>query len=300
MTSRPVAWPGPGVRRFDRILGLNARNEQIARRNPPSAIRLVNDKHATKTALSAAGAPTAPTLLLVRSRRDLRHLDWDALPDRWALKPNQGLGGNGILLSAGRCGDAGSPAWRTGSGRRLPLLAVKDHLRLILDGEFSGRSRDAALLEPLIRAHPEVDRLAYRGLPDIRVLCLGAEPRLAMMRLPTAASGGRANLHQQAIGAAVDLESGLVTRAWMGKRRVRQHPDTGQELEGAAVPHWRGVLDAARRCADATGLVYLGADVVIDADRGPLILEVNARPGLQIQNVTATGLLDAVESEETR
>lgn len=57
------------------------------------------------------------------------------------------------------------------------------------------------------------------------------------------------------------------------------------------------MLHLARQCAGATGLHYLGADVVIDAERGPLVLEVNARPGLQIQNVTGQGLLDVVEAE---
>ncbi|HSN51358.1 MAG TPA: sugar-transfer associated ATP-grasp domain-containing protein, partial [Woeseiaceae bacterium] len=38
------------------------------------------------------------------------------------------------------------------------------------------------------------------------------------------------------------------------------------------------------------GLGYLGVDMVIDADRGPLMLEMNARPGLNIQIANRTGL----------
>jgi alpha-L-glutamate ligase-like protein len=278
-------------RSYDSTLGLNGRNDLIVRENPPAAIRLVNDKHATKVALSDIGAPVAPTLALLTSRRDLAALDWDALPPAWALKPNQSLGGTGILLADGRHPDGG---WRTGSGRRLTLLEVKDHVRLVLDGEYSPRGRDCALLEPLIRSHPDLDRLSFRGLPDVRVICVGNEPRLAMLRLPTRASGGRANLHQHAIGAAVDLATGRVTRAWAAGRTLSHHPDTDAEIVGAAVPHWAEILEASARCAPATGLHYLGADIVVDAERGPLVLEVNARPGLQIQNVTGRGLIDAV------
>lgn len=290
---------------FDTVLGMNARNEEIARTNPFASIQLVNDKYATKRALAAAGAPTAPTLALVGSRRELAAIDWDAMPASWALKPNQSLGGSGILLASGRAERAGrrgrrEPAWLSGSGRLITLLEVKDHVRFILDGEFSGRGRDLALFEPLLQAHPDLDRLSYQGLPDIRVLCLEDVPVLAMMRLPTRSSGGRANLHQGAIGAAVDLDSGEVTQAWISKQPTTHHRDTGTELVGARVPHWEGVLDAARRCAAATGLHYLGADVVVDAEAGPLILEVNARPGLQIQTVTGTGLLAAVLAEENR
>lgn len=292
----------PRVRAFDGVLGMNARNERIARENTFEAIRLVDDKHATKEALRAAGAPTAETLALIRSRRELAAVEWAAGPSSWALKPNQSLGGNGILLATGRAEDdaRGRPAWLSGSGRRIPLREVVDHVRFILDGEFSGRGRDSALLEPLLRSHPDVDRLSYQGLPDVRVLCLGDVPVLAMMRLPTSASGGRANLHQGAVGAAVDLATGAITQARVGRQLVTHHPDTGVPLVGAVVPAWEEVLDAARRCAGATGLRYLGADVVVDAERGPLILEVNARPGLQIQNVTGTGLLGAVLAEEAR
>ncbi len=215
-----AAWRG-----YDDVLGMNGRNHLIVQENAPEAIRLVDDKHATKQALAGVGAPAAPTLALVTGRRELAALDWDALPPAWALKPNQSLGGTGILLAAGRHEDGG---WRTGSGRRLGLLEVKDHVRLILDGEFSPRGRDCALIEPLIVSHPDLARISFRGLPDVRVICIGDEPRLAMLRLPTSASGGRANLHQHAIGAAVDLATGEVERAWSAGETLTQHPDTGE------------------------------------------------------------------------
>ncbi|MGW6708528.1 sugar-transfer associated ATP-grasp domain-containing protein [Streptomyces sp. NPDC054956] len=277
------------LRGWDPVMGMNLRNARIAQENSSAAIRLVNDKYATKEALAAAGAPTSPTLALLRSRREIATLDWDGLPDCWALKPNQGLGGNGILLAFGRR----RRNWASSCGQRVSRERVAEQLRRILDGEFSPRPSDWAMFEPLIRAHPELARLSHQGLPDIRVICDGDRPRLAMLRLPTRFSGGRANLHQRAIGAAVDLATGRITHALVGKESAERHPDTGELLIGATVPHWPEVLDAARRCAAATGLRYLGADIVVDAERGPLILEVNARPGLQIQNVTGHGLMAA-------
>lgn len=278
------------LRRWDRILGLNARNQLIARANPPAAVRLVNDKVATKAALTAHGVPVAETLLVLDSRRALAAVAWDALPDSFALKPAQSLGGAGILLATRRSptGDG----WETGSGRHIPRRAVDDHVRGILDGEYSPRGNDVAFLEPLIRAHPVLAAMSFQGLPDIRVICVDDTPLTAMLRLPTAASGGKANLHQKAIGAAVDLDTGKVVRAWTDGEVTDLHPDTGRPISGVRVPHWAEVLDAATRCAGASGLRYVGADVVIDADRGPLLLEVNARPGLQIQNVTGRGLLE--------
>lgn len=270
------------------VLGMNARNVRVDAENSFSAVRLVNSKYQTKKTLEGVGVPVAPSLYLIQDRRDLARLDWGALPDRWALKPNLGRRGAGILLAADREGTG----WRTASGRPLSRERITEHLRCILDAEYSleGVERDAGLFEPLIVPHAALAGLVPSGLPDIRVICHGQDPLLAMIRLPTVASEGKANLHQGAIGAAVDLGSGRVTRAIFGRQQIEEHPDTGARIVGAEVPEWDRVVEAAAGCAAATGLGYLGADVVVDEERGPLVLEVNARPGLEIQNVTGVGL----------
>lgn len=278
-----------GVRGWDDVMGMNARNDMIARDNPTRSIALVNDKSATKLALERVGAPYAPTLHLLRSRLELRALDLATLPDAFAAKPNQSMGGSGIVIASRR---AGERSWHKPSGAVLTERALRDHLAYVLDGEYSPRSRDSVLIEPLLVAHADLARLSYQGLPDVRVICRGDRPQVGMLRLPTSASGGRANLHQAAVGAAVDLSTGRVVAARAGKQAVTAHPDTGEQLIGAQVPHWDAVLDAAARCSDATGLQYVGADIVVDAVRGALVLEVNARPGLQVQNVSGRGLAD--------
>jgi len=270
------------------VLGMNARNHHIDLVNDRPSVSLVNDKVATKLLLAAAGLPVPPTIAVLETRRDLASLSGDSLPDAWALKPNHGRGGCGILLAGSRDG----LGWRSLGGRRLSLRDVVDHTRLVLHGEFSpaGRSADSALVEPLLRTSEELARVVGRGMPDLRVICRDRVPIAAMLRLPTVASGGRANLHQGGIGAAVDLASGRVTSALWRRRDCVRHPDTGQPLGGLQVPAWRQVLETAAACADATGLRYLGADIVFDRTHGPLVLEVNARPGLEIQNVQGRGI----------
>ncbi len=46
----------------------------------------------------------------------------------------------------------------------------------------------------------------------------------------------------------------------------------------------------AAQAPDMTGLDYLGVDVLIDRDRGPVLLELNARPGLAVQLANRGGL----------
>jgi alpha-L-glutamate ligase-like protein len=267
---------------------MNARNHHIDRVNDADSISLVNDKLATKLVLAAAGLPVPPTVAVLESHRDLAGVTVDALPDRWALKPNHGRGGCGILLAGGREG----ADFRTVSGRPLSWRQVVDHTRMVLHGEYSpaGRPRDTALVEPLLRVGDELGNVVPAGMPDVRVICHDGLPVAAMLRLPTVASGGRANLHQGGIGAAVDLATGRVTAARWRRRPCPEHPDTGAPLVGLQIPAWHDVLSVASACADVTGLRYLGADVVFDRSHGHLVLEVNARPGLEIQNVHGQGL----------
>ena len=72
---------------------------------------------------------------------------------------------------------------------------------------------------------------------------------------------------------------------------VEQHPDTGYKTTGIEIPHWDTILRLATECADKVGLGYLGVDIVIDRKLGPLMLELNARPGLNIQLACGNGLL---------
>ncbi|MDP9380945.1 MAG: alpha-L-glutamate ligase-like protein [Chloroflexota bacterium] len=280
------------------LLGMNLRSAYVSRENPARAIRLVNSKHATKLVLQEAEVPTVPTIVVVRNSRELLSLDWDKLPGAWALKPDRGCQGAGILLAHGHDGEG----WRTGSGRHLSRFAIADHVRHVLEGESSMADvdHDMAIFESLVVPHELLAELAPWGLPDLRVICYRSVPVLAMMRLPTLVSEGRANLHQGAVGAGIDLESGTITSAMLSRKQITQHPDTGRPLLGVKVPHWEQILSAASISSRATGLGYSGVDVVIDRERGPLVIEVNARPGLEIQNVNGDGLLRRLQVAGTR
>ncbi len=255
-------------------MGINARNVVIGRDNDRSAIAAVRDKVVTKHLLQTAGIPVAPTLTAVEGRLGLARFDPSLLPPTWVMKPARSSQGRGVLVAA----------------RPVAIEVARRHAERIVAGEHSDLDEDVALVEPLLRPHPDLapDGL---GLPDLRVIVHRGVPLLAMVRLPTVASRGRSNLHQGGIGAAVDLTSGRITRARQHGRPVEHHPDDGRPLVGMPVPHWDAVVDLAVRCGPATGLGYLGVDAVVDARRGPLVLEVNSHPGLEIQNVCGRALV---------
>jgi alpha-L-glutamate ligase-like protein len=117
---------------------------------------------------------------------------------------------------------------------------------------------------------------------------------MAMVRLPTRASDGKANLHQGAVGAGVNLATGVTLAGVLNNLLVDDHPDTGAVVAGLEIPHWDFILETSARGYEVTGLGYLGVDMVIDADLGPLILEMNARPGLSIQIANRAGIANRI------
>lgn len=279
------------------LLGLNRRNHDLlARYNPRALFQVVDHKLKTKAALGALGLPVVETLQVYRLQRDIARFSVDAR--RWqdfVIKPAQGAGGEGVVVVAGRQGDD----FVTSAGRCLRARGLESHLSDILGGVFSLNQRyDEALVERRLRAHPVLAPLSFQGLPDIRVIVFRGVPLMAMLRLATAASKGRANLHLGGIGVGIDLVSGETTHALAGKHWLTEHPDTDMPLSGVRMPYWREILNIAAHCADAVALGYLGVDLAVDAERGPCVLELNARPGLSIQLANRQGLRPLIAAVE--
>ena len=156
------------------------------------------------------------------------------------------------------------------------------------------------MIEERVNFSTEFEGFTHQGVPDIRVIVYKGYPIMAMARLSTASSSGKANLHQGAVGAGLDIASGHALLAIQNGLPVNRHPDTGRKLSELAIPHWTECLRLAAQCCEVTGLGYLGADIVLDADRGPLILELNARPGLAIQMANGQGLQPRIDTINSR
>lgn len=272
------------------VLGLNSRNIHfIARLNAVHWMTVANDKLATKRHLDEAGVPTPRTLLSVETEHELDHRR-AALQagGGFALKPASGSQGQGIVLFAG----GGEDEFRLLNGDTWSYAQLRAHVRDITRGLHSGADEpDRALFEELIRPDEFSRSIAPEGIPDIRVLVARGKPVAAMLRVPTRASGGRANLHQGAAGFAVDLESGALGSGIHEGRVVDAHPDSGERLTGSVIPRWTEVLAVARGAQQAVPLGYTGVDVCLDERRGPVVIEINARPGIEIQNALQRGLL---------
>ncbi len=277
------------------VLGMNLRNARcILDLNPRSLFPQVDSKSVTDALCRKLGVPTPDLYAVIRAHSALRHLPrLVARRTEFVLKPDRGSGGRGIVVIVGREGNH----YLRSNGERLDLGALRQHVSNIVSGLFSlGGQPDAALLQQRVVADPVFARIAYEGTPDVRVILYKQAPVMAMVRLPTRESGGRANLHQGAVGAGVELATGVTCNAVQRDRATDRHPDTGENVIGVAVPHWQQILEISTRVSKAVGLGYVGVDIVIDHRAGPLLLEANARPGLAIQIANGAGLLPRLEA----
>jgi alpha-L-glutamate ligase-like protein len=277
------------------ILGMNRRNAAcILDHNPRSLFPVVDDKLRMHALCRRIGVPTPAVYAEVSSYAMLRQLpELLAGRDDFVVKPNHGSAGRGVLVVVGREGGD----FLRHNGERLRADALRQHLSDILSGMYSlGGHPDSAIVQQRIRLHPDFAAVTHKGIPDVRVILYRNEPAMAMLRLPTSASGGRANLHQGGIGTGIDLDSGATHHAVQYNRLIDRHPDTGRPVVGLRVPEWGAVLAMSRRVAEAVGLGYIGVDIVVDAAEGPMLLEANARPGLAIQIANGRGLLPRLEA----
>ena len=291
-------WANPITLWRKGILGMNCRNvDFIARYNPRERYPLVDDKLQTKMVVRKAGVPVPDLLLVIATQHEVEDIEQIlANFEQFVIKPSRGSGGKGILVIVGRDGERLVKS----SGSQLTAADVKRHLSNIISGLYSlGGRTDVAFVEALVTPDPMFSHISYEGVPDIRLIVFKGYPVMGMLRLATRRSDGKANLHQGAVGVGLDIATGSGIAAVQFNLPATRHPDTDYPLSDIRIPHWRQLLTLAARCHDVTRLGYLGADIVLDAHRGPLLLELNARPGLSIQIANDRGLLPRLRHVES-
>jgi len=277
------------------VLGINARNlDYLFLHNPRRLYRYADSKLETKKMAEAMGVPVPATYGVIQFQNQVRELP-ALLGDRRAfvVKPAHGSGGDGIVVIR----DVTAQGYQKASGSLLQLDDLQYHIHNILSGMFSlGGQSDVAILEYAVQFDPIFAEIAYQGVPDIRIIVYRGVPAMAMLRLPTRASDGKANLHRGGVGVGINLAAGRTLAGIQNNRYIDRHPETGQALRDRPIPHWPTILEMAARLGDRSEFGYLGVDIVLDQALGPLLLEINARPGLSIQIANQEGLLPRLKA----
>jgi alpha-L-glutamate ligase-like protein len=277
------------------ILGINGRNlDYVLKYNKRKYYPLVDDKFKTKTLALEADIPTPELYCVIRSQGEMYKLN-EIEADSFVIKPARGSGGEGILIIRGK----GASGYRKGNGVIISEAEVRYHISNILSGLYSlGGRPDKALIEYAVNFDPIFNPITYQGVPDIRIIACCGVPAMAMIRLPTRESDGKANLHKGGIGVGLNMQTGETLFGVQRNTVITHHPDTGHPIEGYTIPQWEKLLEIASRFYGITRLGYIGVDLVLDQKLGPLVLEVNARPGLSIQIANREGLLPRLRKIE--
>ena len=271
------------------VLGMNERNYAvIAKNNKRSLYTLVDDKVKTKCLANEVNINTPKMIGIIEHQFQVKNLlDIVGNHKTFVIKPAHGSGGKGVLVIK----DHNGKEFINASDEVLSFDDVYQHISNTLSGLFSlGGKYDVALIEETVNFSKVFKDFSYHGVPDVRVIVYKGYPAMVMMRLATKESGGRANLHQGAVGVGLDVRTGKTLNAVMHNRPIKIHPDTGANLMDLKVPFWKEHLLIGAMAYDMTGLGSLGADIVLDKNRGPMMLEINARPGLAIQIANGFGL----------
>ncbi len=287
----------PSILRAKGILGMNARNyDIIGHNNKRRLYPLVDDKVQTKILANKACINTPDLIGIIEYQYQVKNFElYIKNHQQFVIKPAHGSGGKGVLVIK----EWTENNFITASGKTLSFKEIYQHISNVLSGLFSlGGQYDVAVIEEMVNFSDVFSDFSYQGVPDVRIIVYKGYPAMAMMRLATAQSGGRANLHQGAVGVGIDVKTGKTLKAVMHNLPITHHPDTNADLMDLSVPFWKEHLIIGAKAFEMTGLGYLGADIVLDKKKGPMMLELNARPGLAIQIANGKGLLNVIKEIE--
>ena len=271
------------------VVGINARNlDYIFAKNNRKYYPYADSKLATKALAESVGVQTPALIGELNWQYEIKRLH-SILKDHseFVIKPDHGAGGGGILVIT----DILPVGYKRSSGVVSSKTDLQFHCQNIISGMFSlGGQRDTVVIESLVKFDPVFEEISFQGVPDIRIIVMEGKPLMGMLRLPTKRSDGKANLHLGGIGVGIDMESGVTTTAVQFNKYIERHPETGHIFSGRVIPQWNEMLDIAVRMQEASKLGYIGVDIVLDKELGPLVLEINARPGISIQIANNKGL----------
>ncbi len=271
------------------VLGMNDRNYSIiAKNNNRRLYKLVDDKVKTKQLANSINISTPKMIGVIEHQYQVNNiLEIVKGYDKFVIKPAHGSGGKGVLVIK----DYSNNDFTSASGEKYTYKQLYQYISNIISGLYSlGGKYDIALIEEAVIFSDVFKNFSYHGVPDVRIIVYKGFQIIAMMRLATKESGGRANLHQGAVGVGLSVQTGQTLFAVSHNKSITHHPDTGVDLMKLTVPQWEEHLMIGALAYDMTGLGYLGVDVVLDKTKGPMMLEANARPGLAIQIANGVGL----------
>ncbi len=265
------------------ILSMNERNlNYIKKLNSSSSVNLADDKVETKLFLEQRWVSVPKTLAIVSSKKQLWEFNLESIKeDFFVVKPVFWSKWQGILIVE-NLHDWTYMIWE----EILSEDFLYDHMTDILNWDFSlNYGFDKVLIEEKLIPGNWFEKFCEFWLADIRMIVYNLVPVAAMVRMPTSSSWGKANLAQGWIGLGIEVWSGIINTIYINwKVYKKDFPLKYAHLKWFEIPFWNDIMLASSKTQFFVNLGYLALDWVITKS-WPKILEINARAGLEIQNV---------------
>ena len=149
--------------KYTDVLGINARNRLFSYQyNSPKGKSIASSKLRTKRYLEEANVAIPKIYGKFRDLRATTIFRWEDLPSSFALKPNKGMGGEGIIVVKKRSKD--EKGWITTQRKKVSIEDLKLHTMDILEGAYSiGKVPDMAYLEEYIGRHKAFKNMLIAG-----------------------------------------------------------------------------------------------------------------------------------------
>ncbi|GIW62447.1 MAG: hypothetical protein KatS3mg090_0273 [Patescibacteria group bacterium] len=283
-----------------RILSINKRNIDFVKKyNSETTFHICDNKLLTKKVLKSANIPTTNLIKIIKTNKQIQNLDINKLPNQIVVKPANGVAGRGIEIFFNR--DKNNNLIRA-DGSRVSLENFKIYLEDILNGTYSlGGRNDFVIIEERIKNYKGFRNYTFKGTPDIRINLFKYVPVMAYIRWPTKESKGKANMALGAVASGIDIATGVTTHSVYGKanggrgKTIEYVPETRLRYSGVKIPYWNKILKYAVEASKSAKLRFGAVDFLIDKERGPVVVELNARPGLSGQIANNDGMLWRLE-----
>ncbi len=274
--------------------------------NPPQYRLPYENKLVFKRFFGSLGLPVAqlygvydPVLGQTADGRSLRNAselrDWlrQSQIESLVLKPVMGAEGFQVLVLVGRAADS-PDSFVTLSGDQYDAERIAEFTGNTASLEKLGvADRETYLLEERIRPHPELVALVGPTLCCVRVVTVvdldGEASILGAVYKLQPKPVGVDHLSHGAVGSWVDLDSGTLSP---GRSRYdfRYHnviPGTDRSFVEFKLPCWHDIKSVALRAAAAFPWARsIGWDIAI-SDRGPVLIEGNARWSTSLVQIPA-------------
>ncbi|MDQ7021763.1 MAG: sugar-transfer associated ATP-grasp domain-containing protein [Candidatus Dojkabacteria bacterium] len=239
-----------------KVLGRNERYlEYIRPHNRRNAFKIADDKVITKRLLAKHDIPVPKMIRVINSYEELESIDFNELPSSFVIKPVHGVRGGGVDIFYNRDSEG---QWIRADKSKVSISRLKTLCRDIIDGKYSlNNEQDIVLIEERVKTHKGFRYHTFKGAPDIRIIVFNNIPVMAMLRLPTERSKGKANLDQGAIGSGIDMAVGKTTHSIYGKAgAIEKIPHTRLPVSGLRMPYWHRILKYSIEASKAAGLGF--------------------------------------------